>query len=453
MKCNCSEGGNNCASPLEITRCRKISKNILADLGTGPIFWNNNANIDIPLRAIEESQKHNVGLNAITKPPPTKWSWMNYNENIISRGKENQRNCGCCWAYSLANVLSDRYAIKYKMKSPQLSPLFLISCSNNSESGTYKLKGFREQSYSNFPSDNTTQCDCGGNSFLGAKYLEENNIMGTQKCWNFDNIVGNGKSIPPCLKNSQIKCYDCDNQNPLDLARTFGVKKDSTKILVVVKNNNIDITQTILNIKKEIIRGGPVLTSFRVPQDFMNWWNTSKKTDIYKNIKNEFSGNHAVALVGWGKENDTEYWLMRNTWGKSHDGVGYCRIAITSPQDNPNNYMGLDIPIKRGNFVENWMGGAITLEAGDLPQEWINEKDKVKIETGNVGESDDNKNDNKNDNNGGGDVGGGDVGGGDIFVEQVKLFFENIKKVFENNPVLIISVIFLIILLIVLSKL
>jgi len=49
---------------------------------------------------------------------------------------------------------------------------------------------------------------------------------------------------------------------------------------------------------------------------------------IYSEIKLAPSINHEIAVVGWGVENGTEYWVGRNSWGTYCGEAGFFRIEM-----------------------------------------------------------------------------------------------------------------------------
>jgi len=40
--------------------------------------------------------------------------------------------------------------------------------------------------------------------------------------------------------------------------------------------------------------------------------------------------DHATNVVGWGSSGSKDYWIMRNSWGRSWGESGYMRLEIQS---------------------------------------------------------------------------------------------------------------------------
>ena len=86
------------------------------------------------------------------------------------------------------------------------------------------------------------------------------------------------------------------------------------------------------DIKREIMKNGPVVSSMEVYTDFLSY-----KTGVYTKGEDvpKFSGYHTIKIVGWGVEDGSEeepnkgnkYWIIENSWGEDWGQNGYAKIA------------------------------------------------------------------------------------------------------------------------------
>jgi len=193
----------------------------------------------------------------------------------------DQAQCGSCWAFSAAEVLSDRLAIvKKDATTPVLSPEDLVSC-DKSDNG------------------------CGGGRLPSAwSYLKSTGIV-TDKCFPY----GAGTGTAPACSN---KCAD---------GSTWASSKVKAASSYAIKG--------VANMQKEIMTNGPVQVAFKVYKSFMSY-----KSGVYQKHWWELlpEGGHAVKIVGWGTESGTDYWLVANSWNTTWGLKGYFKIKRGSNQ-------------------------------------------------------------------------------------------------------------------------
>ena len=201
-----------------------------------------------------------------------------------------QQHCGSCWAFSAATVLSDRYCIASKgIIKPILSPQFMLSCdkSNNACNG-----GLIDKSWRFLEKTGTSTDDC-------TPYAS-----------------ADGKFVPKC----ENKCVDKIKEN----FKLFKAKKNSSKSLGCA-----------MQIQREMIENSPVQTGFIIYEDFLHY-----KNGIYKYTNGSKIGGHAVRVIGWGREEGTNYWIVANSWGSNWGENGYFRIEFGQCLFEENSYSG-----------------------------------------------------------------------------------------------------------------
>ena len=213
---------------------------------------------------------------------------IEYNQCESLKSIRKQGKCGGCWAFVVAEVISDRICINSKGNNQIiLSEAELLTCCYYCYNITNSKKG------------------CSGGTENSAFLYWVTHGLPTESCKSFyfkeDEDINN------------IKCKDkCDNgSNP-----EYYIGSDYRYI----HNNEKEIM-------KEIYKYGSVTAYFDIYNDFYNFWYDNHSEGIYQFTPgSEYVGAHVIKIIGWGSEirngEKIKYWLCANSWetDEHHDG-------------------------------------------------------------------------------------------------------------------------------------
>lgn len=188
----------------------------------------------------------------------------------------NMGNCTASWAIATASALSNRFCVGSPTEYSELmlSPQQLLSC-------------------------DTMQRGCNGGDIDTAWNFVEREGLVSELCF-------------PYQADGTVSCNSkCSTEAPLKAA--------SHCVL-----NNVEA------VRREIFNHGPVVAPIFLVDDFLVY-----RGGLYQEMPTatQLSDSrrqriiHAVKIIGWGKMEGKNYWLIENSWGEDWGEHGYGKVV------------------------------------------------------------------------------------------------------------------------------
>jgi len=238
------------------------------------------------------SATHHTPVNKMVKLPspaavPLEWDWRNETcgETSCVSMVKNQGHCGSCWTFSTVGMMESLHAIKTG-KMVLLSEQQLVDCAEN----------FNNQG-----------CN-GGLPSQAFEYIHYNG--GLSKMEDYPYVCGDGT----CNVTGGA-CAFTPTKTPWAVGATVSAvanftagDEDSMKAVVGMHN--------------------PVSVAFEVVSDLRHYASGVYSSTLCQDLPETV--NHAVLAVGYGVEDGTNYWTIKNSWGFGWGDNGYFRIERDS---------------------------------------------------------------------------------------------------------------------------
>lgn len=194
--------------------------------------------------------------------------YINWLEQGAVTNVKNQGDCGSCWAFSATGAIEGAYYIKYR-NLISFSEQELIDCSSNSKYNNHGCKG--------------------GNINYAFEFIKDNGICSEN-------------SYPYIIKESK-KCIKCRTIFLSEIIECYNVRDNEIDLAIAVQNQPVSVAIEADNINFQLYKSG-----------------------IFDNDKCGTNLNHGVLVIGYGTENEIDYWIVKNSWGTSWGEDGYIRI-------------------------------------------------------------------------------------------------------------------------------
>lgn len=335
-------------------------------------------------------------------PLPEIWDWVHDypedtpNEKAIKQGGHitpvgNQESCGCCYAFSMAQAMSDNFVVTGKTKfgdnyvNPSISVTSVLQQGQKANDGKMQINGVCSgglaPQLAKFFIDN--QSPLYSNHCMDFSWCSENS-----GCTSGDNLLPSfgcidaGEKLGYTIKNLGTHVLDpLGKENTPEKLLSLDPYECPGKV-PMPDDPNANFVTYRESVKRRIRDFGPILGLFIVPKNFFPSvsvknpyaitedmflevfdYGKQPNTDIsgvvdQKTVDNfvngayvgdirlpdDFGGGHAVSIVGWGTSKNEyvygedakgnklkariPYWLVRNSWTDKWANNGYFKMPM-----------------------------------------------------------------------------------------------------------------------------
>jgi len=243
-----------------------------------------------------------------TNDLPLEWDWRNVNgRNYLSwtRNQHIPQYCGSCWAHAATSALADRINIARNSTFPEiaLSVQVMLNCKAG---GT-----------------------CGGGNPGGVYAFASKHGIPEDSCQAY-------------LAKDPVKAECSDIQVCENCFKTADGSVNCTAVTneKLWKVSNYGVINGADAMKKSIYANGPIACAIQATAQLSAYTGGIFSQKVLTPIP-----NHIVSVVGWGVENGTEYWVVRNSWGTYWGEQGFFRIVTGSQNLGIQLWCNWAIPI------------------------------------------------------------------------------------------------------------